>query len=376
MDNKILLSVRGISKQFPGVLALDNIRFSLKRSSVHAIIGENGAGKSTFMKILLGMHKPNGGTMRLKGEEFAPSSPAEALSKGVSMIHQEISLVPSMSIAENIWIGREKQFTVNGFVSRKKLTQKTKEILENLKVRLDPWIEVGKLSIAHMQLVEIARALSYNSDIIIMDEPTSALTKSEVDTLYSIIRDLVEQGKSIIFISHKLDEIYAICDEVTVFRDGTYISTDPVGNISREELVTRMVGRELKNMFPKEEVAIGEVILEVKNLTRKSFFKNISFSVRRGEILGFSGLMGAGRTEIMQALFGIEAYDSGSVFLNGEEKVIKNTRKAIHNRMAMVTEDRLRKGVIHKLSVKYNITLAYLPEITKNTDLYKRIKSE
>lgn len=360
-----ILSINGITKRFPGVLALNNVHFDLNKGEVHALIGENGAGKSTLMKVLLGIHKPDEGEMFLKGENYSPSSPSEALRRGISMIHQEISLVPEMTISENVWIGRTGQFTRFGIVDFARMRAKTVEILEMIRVSLNPDTEVAHLSVAAMQLVEIARAISYDSDIIIMDEPTSALTNDEIETLYTIIRGMVAKGKSIIFISHKLDEIYRICNRVTVLRDGMYISTDPIENISKEQLINRMVGRELKVMYPKVEAKLGEPLLEVRGLTRKGYFEDVSFAVRRGELLGFSGLMGAGRTEIMQSIFGIDPYDSGKIFLNGKEIRIGNTRDAIRNKIALITEDRLRRGIIANLPVKYNITLASLKSITR-----------
>ncbi|MCE5255686.1 MAG: sugar ABC transporter ATP-binding protein [Spirochaetaceae bacterium] len=375
-DANPILSVKGITKRFPGVLALDKVYFSLAKGEVHALVGENGAGKSTLMKVLLGIYRQDEGEMILKGERYSPGSPADALKCGVSMIHQEISLVPEMTISENIWIGRGKQFSRHGFIDFGLMRDKTIEILEMMKVTLDPDAEVAHLSIAAMQLVEIARAISYNSDIIIMDEPTSALTSDEVEALYAIIRDMTLKGKSIVFISHKLDEVYRICDRVTVLRDGTFVSTDPISELTRGELINRMVGRELKVMYPKADVKIGEPVLEVKGLTRKGFFENVSFTVHKGELLGFSGLMGAGRTEIMQSIFGIDPFDAGQVFLKGKELKIGNTRDAIGNKIAMVTEDRLRRGIIANLPVKYNITLAFLKGIAKMGFLSKRKENE
>jgi len=371
-----ILAVRGVSKRFPGVLALNKVQFDLYKGEVHALVGENGAGKSTLMKVLLGVHKADEGEMLLKGAHYSPSSPSEALRCGISMIHQEISLVPEMTISENIWIGRTKQFTRFGIVDFAHMRARTVEILEMMRVPLNPDTEVAHLSVAAMQIVEIARAISYDSDIIIMDEPTSALTNDEIETLYAIIRDMVAKGKSIIFISHKLDEIYRICNRVTVFRDGTYISTDPIENISKEQLINRMVGRELNVMYPKVTSKIEKPILEIKSLTREGCFKDVSFSVRRGEVLGFCGLMGAGRTEIMQSIFGIDPYDSGKIFLNGKEIRIRNARDAIQNKIALITEDRLRRGIIANLPVKYNITLASLKKITKMGFLLAKKENE
>lgn len=364
-ESKTLLKMHGISKTFPGVKALDKVSFELNRGEAHALIGENGAGKSTLMKILLGSYKPDEGFMQYKGKKYSPKFPAHALKMGISMIHQELSLVPNMSVAENIWIGRENKFKRYGIISPKKRLEATNELLSQLKIELDPNIEVAKLSIASMQLVEITRAISYGSDIIIMDEPSSALTNREIDKLYEIVRDLITKGKSVIFISHKLEELYEICSRVTVLRDGQFISSNKIKDITHDELIRQMVGRKLENMYPKEDVDIGKVVFEARDLCREGFFRNISFEVRRGEILGFCGLMGAGRTEIMQGIFGIDKLSSGTILIDGKEVQIKNTRQAIANKIAMVTEDRLRRGAIHKLSVRINLSLAYLKRICR-----------
>lgn len=367
MNNKeIILEMKNITKIFPGVKALDNVELTLHKGESLALIGENGAGKSTLMKILLGSYKPDGGTMMLKGEEYKPHTPAYALSKGISMIHQELTLVPEMTVSENIWIGREKNFSHFGIMDVKKRAKATKKLLERLNISIDPNQPVAKLSVANMQLVEIARAVSYDSDIIIMDEPTSALTNAEIDKLYDIIKDLLANDKSVIFISHKLEELYTICETITVLRDGQYVSTHDMKKITQEELIRLMVGRKLENLYPKADVPIGKVALEVKQLTRKGYFNNISFDVHKGEILGFCGLMGAGRTEIMQSIFGIDPVDSGEIYLYGKPIDTSSTKKSIENGLAMVTEDRLRRGAIHRLSVRENISLAYLREISKN----------
>lgn len=358
-----IMEVKGVTKRFPGVLALDNVHLNLRRGEVLALIGENGAGKSTLMKILLGSYKLDSGEMEFKGEKYSPNSPADALKKGISMIHQEISLIPSMTVSENIWIGRESNFTSFGVLSTKKRLEATEKLLSELEIDVDPDAEVAELSVASMQLVEVARAVSYNSDIIIMDEPTSALTNKEIDTLYKIIRSFSAKGTSIIFISHKLEELFTICDRVTVLRDGQYVDTKNIAEITQDELVCMMVGRELTNMYPKEEVEFGDIVLEVKNLTHDGYFKNINFSVRKGEILGFCGLMGAGRTEIMQSIFGIDKISSGEILLNGVKINNKTTKHAIEHKIAMVTEDRLRRGAIHKLSVKVNMSISYLEKI-------------
>lgn len=364
MASDYLLEMRDITKIFPGVCALDNVSFQLGYGEAHALIGENGAGKSTLMKVALGSYRPDTGEMSLKGEPFSPKSPADALNRGISMIHQELTLVPDMTVAENIWIGRENSFKKAGLISPKKRAKATQELLSQLGIDLDPDVVVAKLSVAHMQLVEIARAVSYNSDVIIMDEPTSALTNREIDKLYEIVNDLIAHGKSVIFISHKLEELFTICTKITVLRDGQFVATEDTKNVTQDELIRMMVGRKLENLYPKEDTETGDVALEVRNLNRPGYFEDVSFSVKRGEVLGFCGLMGAGRTEIMQSIFGIDKAASGEILVDGKAVKVKSTKQAIQNKMAMVTEDRLRRGAIHKLSVKTNISLAYLDSIT------------
>lgn len=364
-ERQIILDIEDITKRFPGVLALDHVQLTLHKGEVMGLIGENGAGKSTLMNIMLGSFTFDEGEMHLKNIHYAPKSPADALTKGISMIHQELTLVPTMSVAENIWIGREDLFSKLGIISNKKRLEATNELLSELNIQIDPNKLASTLSVANMQLVELARAVSYQSDIIIMDEPTSALTNVEIERLYTIIRSLSSKGAGIIFISHKLEEMLKICESITVLRDGKYISSIPASAATKDKLVKMMVGRELDNYFPKEHVEIGEVVFEVKNLRRDGYFKDISFKVRKGEILGFCGLMGAGRTEIMQAIFGIDRIDGGDIYMHDRKIKTSSITQTIKNKIAMVTEDRLRKGIINKLSVRQNITLAYLNKICK-----------
>ncbi len=360
-----LLELKEITKRFPGVLALDHVQLEIQRGEVLALCGENGAGKSTLMKVLLGAYQSDEGTMVFKGRPYKPKSPSDALNMGISMIHQEISLVHTMTVMENIWIGREDKFTKHGIIDTKEMEEATKRLLDEYEIDLNPYTTVSHLSIANMQLVEILRAVSYDSDVIIMDEPTSALTNKEVDKLYHMIRTLSEKGTAIIYISHKLDEVFEISDRITVLRDGKYIVTLQTNGTDEEQLVSYMVGRELSDIFHKEDVEPGEIALEVEGISREGYFENISFQVRKGEVLGFCGLMGSGRTEIMQAIYAIDKADSGMVKVNGKEVHIHTPKDAIRNRIGMVTEDRLRKGVIHHLPVKTNMTLAYLDSICK-----------
>ncbi|MCI8465655.1 MAG: sugar ABC transporter ATP-binding protein [Lachnospiraceae bacterium] len=362
-QNEIILEMKEIEKGFPGVKALDHARLCLKKGEVHALIGENGAGKSTLMKILLGIYHQDSGTVIYKGQEVDFKAPHDALTAGISMIHQEISLIPTVSVAENIWIGREKNYTRAGIINTKKRNQEAQELLDKLGIRIDAKQIVRELSVANMQLVEIARAVSYHSDVIIMDEPTSSLSDAEIEILYRIIREVSANGTSIIFISHKLEEIFEVCDRVTVMRDGQYISDHDTKEITQPELVTKIAGREIKDLFPKQESQFGEVALEVKGLCSGKTFQDVSFSVRKGEILGFCGLVGAGRTEIMRAVFGIDKFESGEIYVEGKQVHIHSPKDAIANGLAMVTEDRRGSGIISGLSVKYNMSLAYLSSL-------------
>ena len=373
-DNGTILSVKGVSKKFSGVLALNCVDFELKRGEVHALIGENGAGKSTLMKILLGIYRPDGGSITFKGEQVAFSNPHEALKKGICMIHQEVCLVPTVSAVENIWMGRESSFSSGGLLRKNKQLAETKKLLEKWRLNIDCKRPVNTMSMAEMQMIEIARAVSYHSDIIIMDEPTSSLAEAEIQILYKIIRTLSAEGISIIFISHKLEEIYDVCDRVTVFRDGEYIATRDVDNITNDELVSMIAGREIKNLYPKEDVEIGEEVLRVENFCQGKTFQNVSFSLRKGEILGFCGLVGAGRTEIMSALFGITKPTDGKVFIDGREVHIDSPKDAIKNGLGMVTEDRLHLGILPLMSVKTNMTLAALKRLLGKTGLISRTK--
>ena len=364
-DRQVVLEVRGVSKKFPGVLALNQVDLTLYKGEVLALIGENGAGKSTLMKILLGEYQKSSGEIRYLGKPFEAKNPAEALRSGITMIHQEISAIPSMTVSENIWLGREELFCKNGFLDRAKMRAATESLLERLEIAVDPDAQAKSLSVAALQLVEIARSVSYEANIIVMDEPTSALTETEVQKLYKIIRDLSSQGRSIIFISHKLDQLFEIRDRITVLRDGCYVDTKPVSELTKDDLIRMMVGREITDMYPKANVPIGEELFRVEHLSRTGYFEDVNFHVRAGEIVGFCGLMGAGRTEIMQSIFGLDPCTGGTVTVAGQTFHPGSTPEAISRGVAMVTEDRLRQGIIAKLPVKQNMTLAYLQKICR-----------
>jgi ABC-type sugar transport system ATPase subunit len=358
MANEYVLETRGIRKVFPGVVALDGISLKFRPGSVHALMGENGAGKSTLMKILSGMYKPTEGVVLYKGVETEFNAPIESIRLGIAMIHQELSPVPHRSVMENVWLGREPLIKGLPFVDHRKMHDDTKRLLDDLELSIDPRIEMAKLTVAKMQMVEIAKAVSYNADVVIMDEPTSSLTKGEVEHLFRIIRRLREQGKAIIYISHKMDEIFAISDEVSVLRDGNYVGTYPAAELNTDKLIALMVGRELNEMFPKVECPITDVKLEVKNLSSPGAFQDVSFAVRKGEILGFAGLVGAGRTEVMETLFGIRHKSAGSVLIDDKPVDIRAPEDAIRHKMALLTEDRRLSGIFPMLDLKDNMIMA------------------
>lgn len=360
--SETILRMKGIQKRFAGIHALRNVELELRKGEVRALIGENGAGKSTLMKILLGIHQPDEGTIEYNGSVVSFKEPKNALDAGISMIHQEISLIPTIDVAENVWMGREDQFKKGGiFIDVKKRYAATAELFERLGLDIHPKTKVGNLSVAKMQLVELARAVSYDSKIIIMDEPTSALTTEEIQILYRVVRDLAKRGVAIIFISHKIDEIFEICESVTVLRDGQYIGTHALDeNLTQDQLIAMIVGRQLSGGYQKQAVQIGEPVLRVENFSSDNVFSDVNFEIRAGEIVGFSGLLGAGRSEIARAIFGIDKHTSGKVFVNGKEVNIKSPYDAIREGIGMVTEDRLRLGSIYALSVKHNLTLANL----------------
>ena len=366
------LEAEGISKFFPGVKALDNVSLRIRPGSVHALMGENGAGKSTLMKCLIGIYRPDKGTIRIKGEPVQFQDTMDALRSGISMIHQELNLVPHMTVAENIWLGREPMKF--GFVDHALLNRQTQALLNKLNIRLKADRVVGELSIAAQQMVEIAKAVSWNADVVIMDEPTSALTETEVAHLFTIIRDLRAQGKAIIYISHKMDEIFTITDEISIFRDGTWVGSNDTSAFTRQSLITQMVGRELTQLFPKFNGTIGDDVLTVRGLSSKERFSDISFSVRRGEILGVAGLVGAGRSEVMESLFGMESYDSGEVLIDGVPVSIDSPSTAIEKGMAFLTEDRKKSGLFLVLSVMENMSIVNMPGYTGKSGFVSHVK--
>jgi inositol transport system ATP-binding protein len=360
-----LLKMDGISKSFSGVPALNGVRLEVARGEVHAVMGENGAGKSTLMKILSGVVQKDSGDIFLDGRPVEIKSPKEALGLGIAMIHQELNPVRAMTVAENIFLGKEPCYRFTNVVNRKRQRELTLALFREMDVAIHPDKKMSSLSVAEMQLVEIVKAVSYNTRIIIMDEPTSAITGKEVSKLFEIIRGLKAKGIAIIYISHKMDEIFQISDTITVLRDGQYIETRVAKDLDHDTLVKLMVGREISQMFPKVTAAKGEITFEVEHLTRRGLFENISFKVRRGEVFGFAGLMGAGRTDVMETVFGLQRADAGSVKIHGREVRIHSPADAIRHRVALITEDRQLKGLNVKASVRDNITLASLKNFSR-----------
>jgi inositol transport system ATP-binding protein len=358
-NSEYLLEVANVRKAFPGVLALDDVSFRLKRGHVHALMGENGAGKSTLMKIIAGIYTPDSGSFRLKGQEIRLTSPLDALQYGIAMIHQELNLMNFMTVAENIWIRREP-LNRFGFVRHDEMRRRTKELFERLDISIDPEVEVRDLSVANRQMVEIAKAVSYDSDVLIMDEPTSALTEKEVSHLFKIIRTLKAQGKGIVYITHKMSELFDIADEVSVFRDGKFVGEHPASSVTRDDIIKLMVGREITQMFPKLTVPIGDVILSVKNLTLQGRFRDVSFELRKGEILGFAGLVGSGRSNVAETIFGVSPATSGTITIDGRDVSMRSPAMAMDEGMAFLTEDRKESGCFLLLDVMANMQVAVL----------------
>ncbi|MCD8140243.1 MAG: sugar ABC transporter ATP-binding protein [Planctomycetaceae bacterium] len=368
--NDTILRMEHISKSYPGVRALDDVSFELRRGEVHALLGENGAGKSTLVKILSGVVERDSGDILIDGAPAAIADVNSARACGVSIIHQELNLVVGMNAAENIFLGREPKLFGN-VIDKKTMYHRAGELMDMLGFSMDLKKPVINFSVATRQMVEIAKALSLNANILIMDEPTAPLTGVEIRDLFDLIRSLKARGISIIYISHRLEEIPEICDRATVLRDGRYIGTDDVKNLDRATIITMMAGRVLKDLFPKTEVPIGETLFEVKGL-RTPLLKDVSFSVKRGEIVALTGLIGAGRTETARAIFGIDPIQAGKLFISGREVAIRSPAEAIRNGIGFLTEDRKDQGFVPLMSVKENITLPNLKPLQKSTVVSSR----
>ncbi|MFD2368544.1 sugar ABC transporter ATP-binding protein [Brevibacillus sp. GCM10020057] len=362
VQSAYLLEMNNISKEFPGVKALDNVTLKVRPGTVHALMGENGAGKSTLMKCLFGIYKPDGGEIKLNGERVTLNNSKEALLHGISMIHQELHPVPFRNVMENIWLGRfpVKKIGPFPFVDEKKMASDTKKLFADLGMDLDPHEIVRNLSVSKVQSIEIAKAVSYQSKVIVMDEPTSSLTGNEVEQLFTIIHELKSRGVAIIYISHKMEEILRISDDVTIMRDGKLIGTWRAAELTTDLIISRMVGRDLTQRYPQRSNTPGDVLLKVEGLTSAfaNSFRDVSFELRKGEILGVGGLVGAQRTELIEALFGLRSISAGKVYLHGKEVRIRSPREAKNHKMALLTEERRVTGIIPVLSVLENTVIA------------------
>lgn len=364
--NKTILELKGVSKYFPGIKALDKVDFTIRRGEVHSLIGENGAGKSTLVKVLTGIYQPDEGTIILNGEEVVFDNPIVSQSAGISAIHQEATMFPLLSVMENIYMGHHLRKKGSRLLDWKTMRETTKELLAKVELDIDYNTPVKNLSTAQRHMVEIVKALSINADIIIMDEPTSAFSLRETEDLYKIIRQLKSEGKAIVFISHKFEDIYEIADYFTVLRDGKYIGEGSVSETDRDKIIRMMVGRPLTQMFPKINVKIGKTIIEVEHLSKENLFNDISFELHRGEILGFFGLIGAGRSELMETIFGIMHPSEGKVIIDGREVHIDNPAKAMHYGIAYVPEDRQTEGTILAMKIRENITLPIIDYLSNH----------
>ncbi len=374
MSQDVKLKVLGIEKSFPGVKALDQIEFSVRKGTVHVLCGENGAGKSTLMKIINGIYQPDAGQIIIDGVEVKIKNPIQARQLGIGMIFQELNYIPEMTIEESLFVGNWP-LDKAGKVDWKEIRKKTLALLKAENLNYRPDMKLKDLTVSDIQMLEILKAISYNSDIIIMDEPTSAITNKEVEVLFSKIFELKARGAAIIYISHKMDEIFRIADDITVFRDGKVIDSKPKAELDIESVIALMVGRKLGNDFPKVEVPIGAPILKVEALN-SSKFKDINFEIKKGEIVGFAGLMGAGRTEVMRAVFGLDPYRSGKIIKDGNEIKIRNVKDSIDHKIVMLSEDRRRYGILPVRSVRENISITNLKRFIKKGKLHAKEEFE
>ncbi|THD43761.1 galactose/methyl galactoside ABC transporter ATP-binding protein MglA [Enterobacteriaceae bacterium ML5] len=376
--DEFLLEMSGINKSFPGVRALDNVNLKVRPSSIHALMGENGAGKSTLLKCLFGIYSKDSGTILFQGQEVNFKSSKEALETGVSMVHQELNLVLQRTVMDNMWLGRYP--TKGIFVDQDKMYKDTKAIFDELDIDIDPRDKVGKLSVSQMQMIEIAKAFSYNAKIVIMDEPTSSLTEKEVNHLFTIIRKLKDRGCGIVYISHKMEEIFQLCDEITILRDGQWIITQPLEGLDMDKIISMMVGRSLSQRFPDRLNVPGEVILEVRNLTsmRQPSIRDISFDLHKGEILGIAGLVGAKRTDIVETLFGIREKVSGTIKVHGKKINNHSANEAINHGFALVTEERRSTGIYAYLDIGFNSLISNIRQYKNKVGLLDtaRMKSD
>ncbi len=372
--NEIIVSMENICKTFPGVKALDHVKFELRSGEVMALLGENGAGKSTLMKVLSGVYTRDEGSLKIFGKEYGDLTPKQAQEVGVAIIHQELNMCRHLSVAENMFLGREikGRFALNNA----KMEQEAKRILDDLKIDIDPKETVGELPVSKQQMVEIAKALSINAKILIMDEPTSSLTAREIEDLFRIIKKLKSEGKGIVYISHRLEELQHIVDRVTIMRDGQYITSMNFGDVNMEQIISYMVGREIKEKFPRVDCKKGKKVFEVKNLNAGRMVRDINFSVYEGEIVGFAGLMGAGRTETTRAIFGVDPKESGDIYVDDKKIEVKCPMDAIRNGVVLAPEDRKKDGLCTKLSIRHNLTLPNLDIVCNKLGVVDSKKEE
>lgn len=372
--NEVIVSMNDISKSFPGVKALDHVKFELRSGEVMALLGENGAGKSTLMKILSGVYTRDEGTMEIFGKQYADLTPKQAQDVGVAIIHQELNMCRHLTVTENMFLGREVKGKVS--LNNAQMQKEAKRVLDDLNIDIDPNQMVGDLPVSKQQMVEIAKALSINAKILIMDEPTSSLTSKEIEDLFRIIRKLKAEGRGIVYISHRLEELSHIVDRVTIMRDGQYITTANFTDMTMDQIITNMVGREIKEKFPRVECPKGKKVFEVKNLNAGRMVRDINFSVYEGEIVGFAGLMGAGRTETTRAIFGVDEKESGEIYVDGKQIDIKCPMDAIRNGVVLAPEDRKKDGLCTKLSIRQNLALPNLDLVCNKMGVINSKKEE
>jgi inositol transport system ATP-binding protein len=375
LNTDIKLRVSNIDKSFPGVKALNQVNFAVRKGTVHVLCGENGAGKSTLMKVINGIYQQDSGEILIDEKVVETKNPIQARSLGISMIFQELNYMPEMTIEESLFVGNWPRDRYKK-IDWKEIRKRTKELLLKENLNYDPETKLKDLSVSDIQMLEILKAISYNSDIVIMDEPTSAITNKEVEVLFKKINEMKQRGTCIIYISHKMDEIFRIADEITVFRDGSVVDSRPIEQYNLDTVISQMVGRKLEKNFPKEEIELGAEILRVKGLTKKGSFDEVSFHAQEGEIIGFAGLMGAGRTEVMRCLFGLDPYDAGEILIKNKKTIINNVRSSIDKKMVMLSEDRRRFGIIPVRSIKENVALSSLNKFIFKGRLHEEVENK
>lgn len=370
------IEMKNISKAFNGNPVLKNAQFMIETGEVHALMGENGAGKSTLMKILTGVYKKDGGTITIDGQERTFKNVKEAEEYGIAFIHQELNILPNLTVAENMFLGKELMYGKTGILRTRQMNAIAQQQLAELGLHVRGAMLAEELSVGQQQIIEIAKALMTNASVIIMDEPTAALTDREIETLFTVINKLRKEGVSFVYISHRMEEIFSICDAITILRDGEYVGKRLIPETSFDEVVSMMVGRSIGERYPERNSQIGDVIFEMRNGTKKGKFENVSFQVRKGEILGVAGLMGAGRTDIMKAIFGYEPLDSGQIFINGQEVKIDSPIDAIRQRIAFITEDRKSEGLVLDFSIRENLALPNLESLSKGSVLSNELEQQ